>query len=347
MNKACFAFLFIFILVSSLQAVVSLPFYARWQSLNNMYYDATQNGKELSWDELYRAEIGVKELRYDRMCLDMELNTEHFFDQSHIKLKNIIFSAEINPRWTVKAGSREFGYGTAFGMDNLPPLIYGYDTYNFQMMRMNSLGIHHHCGSSSILSLDLGGNTHNQASGLFAYHYRKPSMNLVVSEEIRSMDNHWRTPVSISAISAQAKNTALEINSTCALSILPGWDSTKAHHELYLQAEAKHSIKEESSLHLGAAYTMREYAPYENSRYQIRLEHSITDKIDVLPICQLNVMDNEELWQYRLLGNYEVLPQSIIGLYYEYSYFSDTKGRHSIGLALSFGLDLSDAASGM
>ncbi len=346
MNKARFLLL-ASLLVSSVLTAGSLPFYAEWQSLNSMYYDTIQSGKELSWDELYRAEFGFKNLRYNRMNLYLALATEQFFDESHIKLKTLILDADFSPSWILSAGSREHGYGTDFAMDNLPVLMRGYDSYNYQMMRLNSLGIRYNLDSDSHIKLDLGGNTHNQPCGMISYNRQSHSWNLALSEEIRTMDSHWRTPVSLTSFSGALASPNLAFKASGALAILPGWDSTKAHHELYLQAETSAKVAENTLLDLGAAYTKHEYAPFESSRYQLRLQRSVSEKIELIPLCQLSTLDSEELWQYRLLGTIKPLPHSQIGLYYDYSHFTNSKGRHSIGMSLSFGLDLSDADIGM
>ena len=70
--------LLLLILTFSALNAAQLPFYAKWQSLHTMYYDTLQSGKELSWDERYRSEFGLKRLSVGKMDLSLELYTEQF-----------------------------------------------------------------------------------------------------------------------------------------------------------------------------------------------------------------------------------------------------------------------------
>ncbi|MCK9179184.1 MAG: hypothetical protein M0P93_09295, partial [Candidatus Cloacimonetes bacterium] len=58
---------------------IDLPVYAKWQSLHSSYYDEAQTGKELSWDELYRAEFGIDSFRYKNTVFAMAVDTQQFF----------------------------------------------------------------------------------------------------------------------------------------------------------------------------------------------------------------------------------------------------------------------------
>jgi hypothetical protein len=330
-----------FLLCSPALFADTLPFYAQWRSLNTMYYDGSQTGKELSWDELYHAEFGFRGLQHKAVQLDLALETEQFFDRSRIMLKTIEISGRINPLWAIAAGSREHGFAKGFMMDEQPALMRGYQSYNFQQMRLNALRISHiPSSSSSMFSLEIGGNIHNQAVAMFSWHQWSESIELNASQELRTMDSHWRTPVAISGVDLSFASQVNKLRTVAALSLLPEVDSTVAHHELFTQAELEHSIFPTTNLALAAMLKMQDYAPRQTERYQVRLSQDLSEAISLSPIIELNIIDGSRFWWQRILINYQALPACDVGIYYDYSHFQTTEGRHSVGLALAFGVDL-------
>lgn len=339
------SFLYLF---SSILRAQPLPIYAKWQSLGSVYYDSDQSGKELSWDELYRAEFGIKNLKHKSVYLDLAMESEQFFDESHIRLKTFLISGELNERWKIVAGSQEHGFAQDFAMDTQPVLMRGYPNYPYQQMRLNSLGI---CNisdaNSSILSLYLGGNVHNQASTLLSWHHNSDALTIGLSQEFRAMDNHWRTPVTISALDLSFASSAIDLRTVAAVSLLPGFDSTEAHHELFTQTEASCHILSNTTLSVGQMLSTRLYAPRQIQRYQLRLSQEIGNKLRISPLSELNLMDGNQFWLQRLLLNYEAVPACDLGVYYDFSRFHRSKGRHTFGIALAFGIDLAGSTTRM
>jgi hypothetical protein len=309
-----------------------------------MYYDPSQEGKELSWDQLYRAEFGLHNLQHRNVFLDLELSTWQFFDENRISLKKIILGGSINQSFRIEAGSYEHGFGADYGMDNIPGLIRGYQTFNYQAMRMNSLALSFIPGSSKqSLRLDIGGNIHNQASAKLMYGYDATNLFLKLSQDLRTMDNHWRTPVSISALEMQLIASGFDLRGSSAVSLFPDWDSTDAHHELYTQAEISFSPINNCKIGLGSMYLNKEYAPRSLIRHQIRAVHLLAPNLELIPLYEYSILDDESSSLCRLLLIYEVLPDCTIGFYYDYSTFNKAEGRNSLGLALDFGFDLGAA----
>ncbi|MDY0298815.1 MAG: hypothetical protein RBQ66_03185 [Candidatus Cloacimonadaceae bacterium] len=339
-----------FFLLLALVSVVyldaqALPFYANWQSSNTIYYDSAQVNKELSWNELYRAEFGLRNLVHKGFKLNLALSTEQFFDESHIKLHTMRIEGKISPYWSLEAGTYEHGFGGNFEMDNQPVLMRGYQHFNYQIMRMNSLAVSYNPESSNNIKikLDLGGNTHNQSSGAINCTLTGKSYTFNASQEVRTMDNHWRTPVTITGIDIVKYGKKGYVRANSALAILPQWDSTDAHHELFGQTEVLYQLSENMLLGIGACFTSKEYAPQRIQRYQLRIKQMLSQRIDLVPLSQISILDNNKIWQQRLILNYNPLQRCNIAIYYDYSHFEASEGRHTLGISLDFGLDLSSA----
>ncbi len=341
-------------LVTSVYAI-KLPLYAQWQSLHSAYYDEAQTNKELSWDELYRAEFGLKNVSYKDSRFSMALDTEQFFDESHLRLKSIYFAVN-KDHWVLAAGSKEHGFGmgsdsvfdTQFSMDSYPVLARGFVPCHYQNMRLNSLELEY-WEDSWMASLNLGGNVHNQATAMINISkFAGPGDYLLeFHQEFRAMDNHWRTPVFISAINANynPEYKRLWFGNSLAVSVLPEYDTTKAHHELYLQSELACQITGNSYFGAAARYQSKDYAPKELQFYQIRTLHYFKD-FALIPLTELSITQGERLWQHRLLGKYHLAPKKTIGIFYEYSHFDAKNPRHTVGLELDFTVDYS-ATSGL
>lgn len=123
-----------------------------------MYYDSAQKGKQISWDEHYRGQFGLREMSHKGIVLDLTLETEQFFDESVIRLQTLRIGGKIAPSWALTAGSYLHGFGTDFDMDDQPSLVNGYQDFNYQQMRMNSLSISYLPNAFlSDITLDLGG----------------------------------------------------------------------------------------------------------------------------------------------------------------------------------------------
>lgn len=318
---------------------IDLPLYAKWQSLHSSYYDEAQAGKELSWDELYRAKFGIDSFYYKNTVFAMAVDTQQFFDENHLRLKSIHIGL-IKDDWLFSAKSREHGYGIGWDMDSYPVLSRGFDAYHYQNMRLNSLELQYSKNSWQG-RLNLGGNVHNQACVMMSLFTFKPEdYRLEFHQEFRAMDNHWRTPVLISAVNADylPEQGKLWLHNTIAVSVLPEYDATQAHHELYLESEVSYRASHSSSFGAAARYQSKEYAPKELQFYQIRARQDFQD-FALIPLTELSIIQGERLWQHRLLGRYYLDPIKSIGLFYEYSHFDAQAPRHTVGLELDFAVD--------
>lgn len=312
-----------------LVALDAIPFYIRWQSANRLYYDRLQSGKELSWDEIYRAEFGYEDHDYKGINSTLKLNTEQFFDTNTVHVDEIKIGYKLG-EYEIFAGSRRHGYGTGFEMDSYPTLKHGFEGYQFKEMRLNSLGLKR--GSYSI---ELGGNTHNQASLLMMASPQLRGQDAAFTLDIRSMDSHWRTPAITGSATLHSilPDNAATWDNALALSIIPGFGDTPANHELYLQSEIIYPIFERTGLTFGGAYIKREYAPKERHTAHLALSHRLS-KWRITPQIEHHTADKQRQLKSRLNLDYLINPASHIGFYYEYSSINESSPRHQIGFAL-------------
>ncbi|MCK9334893.1 MAG: hypothetical protein M0Q99_06225 [Candidatus Cloacimonetes bacterium] len=328
-------------LTFSLCGAINLPFYAKWQSLHSTYFDTLQDGKELSWDECYRAEFGIKRVIENEFSYSLAIETEQFFDEAQLRLKSFSIGYETGFLYW-EANSRKHGYGSGSGMDKYPILERGYEPYRYQPMRLNSLELSIVLLEDYVLRANVGGNAHNQASALLTLMYLPwpdSKSSFVLTEDFRTMDNHWRTPVSITALDWNQYWPAFTLNLDTALALLPKWEDTEAHHEIFALAELKYKAKDLPDPIISAMYQKQNYAPREQQQYQLRLEQQL-GSLTLCPITNLHIIDDQYMWQHRLFGKYRIARcstnHSNIGAYYDYSYFGSEKGRHTFGLALDF-----------
>lgn len=354
--------LILLLLLSSICLATELPLYAKWQSLNSMYYDALQSGKELSWDEAYRAEFGLHHILSGKMDFCAQLETEQFWDEAQVRLKTFLMGYDAGALY-LQAGTAKHGYGTGFAMDRYPTGERGFEPYRYQRMRLNALGLYRNLNKDFSLQLNLGGNKHNQASGMLTLQYlalqpveheevATPSGTgriqtptpiiksyVKVQQDFRVMDNHWRTPVSISALDLKRQWHRLRLDACIALALLPKWEATSAHHELFYQAELQYAAAHLLQMAVGTVYQKQNYAPYEVQQYQLRLSKTF-GQFRIIPLSNLHDVDGNQLWQHRLMAQYRLKQSpSTIGIYYDYSYFASQKPRHTFGLALDFELN--------
>lgn len=334
--------LLLLILTFSALNAAQIPFYAKWQSLHTMYYDTLQSGKELSWDESYRSEFGLKRLSVGKMDLSLELYTEQFFDEARVLLQSIRLGYESDDLY-LQVGSATHGYGTAYAMNSYPLLENGFDPHPYQSMRLNSLGISGELTNDLFLRLDLGGNKHNQATGMITLAYLFDNGDfLSLHEDLRVMDSHWRTPVSITGLEISRSLLRLDLDGTFALSLYPEWEATEAHADFFGQTEVQYQLHSRGRVAGGMMYLKQNYAPKEKQQYHLRYEHALGN-YRIIPISNLHLIDQDKLWQHRLMAKYQLpLNASSIGVYYDYSYYGKEKPRHTIGLALDFELDVRD-----
>ncbi len=326
-------FSFLLLLFSPLFAEAQKPFYIKWQSANRLYYDHEQSGKELSWDEKYRAEFGFENLRYKDLSSTLILHTEQFFDSNVVKLDELDIGYH-KDKLRVFAGTRRHGYGADFQMDSYPTLKRGFDKFSFQEMRLNALGLAYQ-DDGALHSIEIGGNIHNQASLLLLSRHNILSNKLDFALDIRSMDSHWRTPIGIA--SAKISGNYLEdkaiFNNEFAFALIPGYGSTQANQEYYAQSEASFKIAQGNYAHIGAAYINKEYAPKTTSKLYASYSSQFSSW-KIHPQIEHHTSDDDRLLQARLNLDYLINPLSHVGLYYEFSTLNESSPRHTIGFAL-------------
>jgi hypothetical protein len=309
------------------------PFYVRWQSANRLYYDHEQSGKELSWDEKYRAEFGYQNLQYKELSSSLKLQTEQFFDSNIVRLDELDISY-LKDDFRIFAGTRRQGYGSNFLMDSYPTLKHGLKKLNFQEMRMNGLGLAYQHNEASY-SLEIGGNIHNQALLLMNSRQDILGNKVDFGLDIRSMDSHWRTPVGIGSIKMLGDwpEDRASFKNEFALAIVPAFGDTPANQEYYAQSEASFRITRGNYAHIGASYIAQEYAPKISSILYVSYSSQFSNWV-IHPQFEHSISDEDRLLQARLNLDFLINPESHIGLYYEFSTLNEGSARHTIGFAL-------------
>lgn len=315
-------------------AATELPIYARWQARHFGYYDTLQSGKELSWDQLYQAEIGIEGHKWENWEFGFALQSEEFFDEAIVRLKSFDLEYKLpDTRFSLGAGTGLQGYGGQSALDSLPVLEKGYNPYRFQMMRMNALTMAFESSPASRWELKAGGNKHNQASLLLSFKRHAEGGYYLFSCDARAMDNHWRTPVAIPALEYYESWNQISWGLSSALAVLPKWDATVQHNDFFALGELRYSSKILPEIGVAAAYQKQNYSPFEEQEYRLYLAHD-AGHFRFTPIATLQEIDHERLWKYSFLSQYKLLNSSTIGAYYEYSYFGKNKPRHTMGLAI-------------
>lgn len=327
-------------LFHAILAAQQLPLFAEWKSLNKMYYDSAQKGKQISWDEHYRAQFGLREMYHKGIVLDLTLETEQFFDESVIRLQTLRIGGKVAHAWVLTAGSYLHGFGSDFYMDDQPALVNGYKDFNYQQMRMNSLSISYLPDAFlSDITLDLGGNTHNQLTALVSAHHYSDVLKMGISQEFRTFDNHWRSPVFISGLDLELTFHRFTMKTSSAVSVFPDYGSTMEHQEVFAQTELCWQLSSKTKLALGALRKDTHFAPKNTQRYQVRLEHDYGNKFSVKPLTEYNRINADGFWTHGMNLVYHALPLCDLGVYYDYSHFDAKPGRHGMGISLVFGFD--------
>lgn len=318
---------------------VDIPLSVLWQSQNNVYFDARQNGKEYSWDEQYRAEISIVDFSYSDMILNLTLDTQALFTDPRLRLRELSIGYPKGP-WLIEAGSREHGYGRNFLLDTLPNLNYDSHSYIFQSMRLNSLKISYQSPGRTT-ELDIGGNVHNQATMLVSHLLAHDYLNLRLSFEFRARDNYRNYPVSISAIDfdAHSQNERYITKNAVAFAYHLNWDDLPAEQELYLQSEHSYQIFPNSYLHSGIVYQKRLYTPSQIQRYRFAVQQDFKP-FSIIGMTELVSIERDDLWLSRVISNYHLNQNNSIGIVYEYAKYQSSDSRHKLGLLLDFRFDL-------
>lgn len=326
--------LFSLLLICCGLGAIELPIYAQWQARHYIYYDTLQKGKELSWDELYRAEIGIEQARWKDWALSFALESEEFFNEALVKLKSFNLGYQLpDERFTLGAGTKLHGYGSGSAIDTLPVLERGYIPYRFQPRRMNAVALGFEYNPASLWELKAGGNKHNQASMLLSYQHQKDKGHYAFSLDARAMDNHWRTPVLIPAFEYYDNWKQVSWDMSVATALFPEWEATERHNDYFALGELRYNAERLPDMGIAAAYKKQNYAPFEEHEYRVYLAQEL-GAFRFTPIASLQEVDKERLWKYTFLSQYKLLNNSTFGAYYEYSHFETNKPRHTLGLAV-------------
>lgn len=314
-------------------SAIDIPLYVKWQSLNYISENTNQPGKETSWNELYQALIGISPITAGPAEFSLNLVTNRLFHEPTITVQDIQLGYRMGS-WLVSGKSAVIGHGTGFMTDNNAGLRRGYDIYRYQQTRFNGLGIGWEAQNAR-MELCLGGNIHNQAMANAEITWlpqpEKIESGVSLVQEFRSMDSHWLSPVSITAIKLTSETPLIKARQATAISYLPEDDTTPEHIEIYHQSELQLRLTKHLHPGIGIMYLNREYTPKTLERYQAYLEYT-PGSFTILPLTELTKVNSTSLWQHRLTAFYQILPQSKVGLFYEYSRQNSSQAVHSIGI---------------
>jgi len=312
-------------------SAIDIPFSAGWRSLLYESFNPAQEGKELSWNELYQASLGIQPIQVGPADFSLNLVTNRLFNETTISVQDFSLGFSAG-NWRFEGGSSLIGHGTGFYMDDLAGLRRGYDIYRYQQSRFNKIAAGWKQDTWAA-ELAMGGNVHNQAMLETSLSWHPQAQDYIASvsftQELRAMDSHWHSPVAISALSLTSAPACVQVKQTTALAYLPEYDTTQEHFELYHQSELLAQITSNLRSGIGIMYQNQDYSPKNLLRYQAFLEY-FTGKLSLTPLSELELINSSRFWSHRITGSYHILPNSKISLFYEYQ--NSSQALHSIGL---------------
>ncbi len=327
--------------ITSRLSAHEVPLLVIWQSQNSIKYDANQSQKEYAWDQSYRAQIDIDDLRLRDAILNLSMDTMELFTEPRLRLRELSIGCKLDD-WLIEAGSREHGYGGTFVIDNLANLNYDSERYYFKSIRLNYLNISH-IKPMSITGIDIGGNIHNQASLRVSHKQSIKPATLTLSQDFRAKDSQRRYPVSISSIDLAIHPQSLGYSSknTALFAYHPLWNSIESEQEFYLQSEHSFRLMPGSFLHAGLSYANRLHAPSKIQRVSAAYQQDIRS-FSFITMAELSTIETHDIWQYRLALNHHLSEDSSLGLLYEHSRYQSSDSRHRLALLLDFRFDLTN-----
>lgn len=322
----------LFVLIFSLSQMFSIdiPLFIRFQYLQQARYNKHQENKELSWTQRNLMEFGVEDLSYGNLDVSMSFRSEEHFVDYSMKLHEISIRHNINSL-SIGVSSSIQGYGSVLEADKKPILLYGMDPYKYQQCRLTGATIGYESSTLSP-SFSIGGNNHNQAIAVFSVRKNINNLSMLLSQDIRSFDNHWRTPSSTTAFDVNLKSDIIELASSSAITYLPEYKNTRKHNEYFNQNQVSLHPQPNLSLIMSNVYLKQGYDTFIKCKYNALIKYSIGD-IHLIPLVDMSYVNNIDIMSYRIITEYDINSTSSISTYYDYSYLKPQKSIHSFGIA--------------
>ncbi|MDD2229475.1 MAG: hypothetical protein PHY48_08700 [Candidatus Cloacimonetes bacterium] len=322
--------LFIFGILHSVSAL-QIPLVFSWDSLNSGSYTETQTNKEISWNEFYRVGIAVDSVVYKQTELKFHAQNRAEFLKNYLELKDVQLTYRLD-NWAIKASSQPIGYGIRDGRNPYHLLSPAKGDYLFQASRFNGLRIAYWRGESTF-GIALGGNVQNQAIAAIDALWEKSdhSLQFSLSQEARAMDTFWRTPVGISAASADFNTQKLTLHSEFAFSYFPKHDLTKEHISTFSQLELGIKPSPQSFFYVIAESNQLE--PKQNALqfFQTTFSYDIAS-FSLTPGVTIDSFENQSTSSYHFLAEWHLGKFQRVGMFYRLEESSHIKSRHIVGL---------------
>ncbi|MDY0152374.1 MAG: hypothetical protein RBS43_08900 [Candidatus Cloacimonas sp.] len=318
---------------------LDLPVSFAWDSANTTSYTPAQNRKELAWNEFYRISIGLDSLQCNNFKLNLKLQSYPDFIDNNLEIRDFRLSYQ-KTAWEIAAASILTGYGLP--NQNHPNHIVSanQDDFLYQEMRFNGLEIAHKTKLQRYY-LQLGGNVHNQATGILGGSWRSNDNAFAagVKQEFRALDTHWRTPVSVSALFLNFNSDKVIMAGEAALSYFLEHERTQAHTGFFAQTEGKFIPNPQAYLYLSAYCHTLEPKEQLKQRYQL-VWHQSVGKLALNPGVALDIVSGISDYQAFTSVDWFFAPDNRLGFFYRYQDSRNSLNKHTVGIqaAMRYGL---------
>ena len=316
---------------------LEVPLFLRWKSINTGAYCPHQTGKEIHWNEFYQIGIGIDSLASKDLFATMELRSRANFIENYVELYRFDLSwAKSNCQ--ISAGSIPWGYGLPNKLYSFSPVSADQDQYRYQATRLNRVRLGFGF-AENLMAIDIGGDNHNQVIGIFTWQRQFPFGYLKAAEEIRSQDNHWQTPVSISSLNTQIQKRDLVLEGQLAFSYLPNYNVTENHTTTYALVAGKYKIDDLTALFGSAEYLELEPTLMSYQQYRIALSRKISF-FSLNPFYYLDYYDKSTFQRIGLSWDWHYCQTQRIGLIYYMEGSKLHKAKHNLGIQANLELGL-------
>lgn len=310
---------------------LNIPVVMSWDNSNTSSYNSQQTGKELTWNEFYRIGIAIDSLAYKQLSTSLSFYTVPDFLDNNVLLKDFDMHYNLSA-WDIFAMSQIVGYGLPNQLNPHSLVSAINDSYLYQETRFNGLGLSY--GKAGVaFAAALGGNVHNQAINYWTVDYfnKRSSLKAGLKQEFRSLDSHWRSPVSISSLSAEYWDGLLHLNAVSALSYFVEHERTDSHTGIFAQGEA--NIASSPSSYIYIAAMAKDIEPSNQLLQDYRLAyHQGFGRISVSPELAACFLPGMKDYRASVLGEWNLSTHGRIGVFYKLN------GRDTDNLTHSFGL---------
>jgi len=240
----------------------------KWDSTNSIFYAPPQTEKQISWSEFYRTGIGLDSLSINDTYASFLIQNHADFITNQLKLHSFELGYKKGD-WHISGATEPIGYGARSTLNLYHLVSPDMNDFPYQATRFNGIKLIDNSPTGSI-GLAVGGSVHNQAMGLAQYAYLggQPLYTVILKQEVRGQDNHWRSPVSISSLRFSYQKYLLRLNAETAYSYFVAMNKTAAHGSVYALGEVDFDVHNNLGIYALAEIKQVEPSSDYVQRYQ-------------------------------------------------------------------------------